>query len=995
MSHTSPPNGPLAFGDFLEYLCRQGFTIGVGDYLRLQLLLNRISGDCTPSDLKTLLCPILATSKTQQEQFYTAVDTYFELFQTSSRETRLSGSVHVDISESSDKPKPGGRRKWLYVMAGTLLLALALAVLVKPRRTQPVATPVPAAEEKEVAYEEPGQPQDDNLLTNTQTPPTQPGPAVEPAASPVIPKPRESFYRRYGNAIHLSLIFAPLILCLFYEWHKLNRRRLILERQRGRRPPFVWPLKVEARAPRLYDPIQLHAVARLMRRRQVGEFHRLDIEATVVATIAAYGYPSFRYKLDSRPPEYLVLIDRGSFRDHQTRLFDELAKALEREGLFIARYFYDGDPRVCRNEIGHSFLLTELQEKYSEHRLLVFGNGERIINPITGELQPWAAIFSDWKQRALLTPEAASQWGLREVILAEQFILLPATLEGLSAGVDCFELPVLSDLRAWQQDGFDVPPADLEAPGIVDGLRRYLGKETFQWLCACAVYPEIHWDLTLYLGSLACMPEGLVREENVSKLIRLPWFRSGSMPDDFRWLLIRELDREKERAIRTAIIEMMEKDPPPRETFAADAYQLNLVVQRWISRPERKRRSAMLKALKTLPESGAVRDYTVLRSLEGARVSAVDFLLPRRLRRLFYRGSIPAFGLRTGVRFLGALTLSAMALVAYFGLYFPGTLSAPHAGFFSKEDLLQRNIADRSNTNSCLNCHRVTASVQTECVACHTTGDSQTAQPEQLISGFQPAIYKAHVREGVRCIACHTEHEGQSLEAALVSYARCANCHNNSYKIKTGEKAGTILRIAHGDKVAYPVVNGKWRFSLTDEYRAKGLPEEWASFSPKEQFHSAHQMGRMENRMSCGDCHTKGVLGDARWRESPRAQCAACHGSILTAGNVPEPANCNKCHLEHGISPDHWVVDAEVSKRLAPFDHNRQEHRQACALCHQRSDDNQALKFPGHPACIQCHATDFTTVTSSLCAVCHQMPLDAKGTLKKNLIRFLTRPPTK
>ncbi|MEN3333149.1 MAG: hypothetical protein V7641_2514, partial [Blastocatellia bacterium] len=732
MDALSPYAGPLVFGDFLEYLRRQGFTFGVDDYLRLQELLNKASGDCAPADLKTLLCPILATNKIQQEQFYAAFDSYFDLFQPASAKATSSRSDQADRPIITHKPQPAGTRRWLYVLAGALALALvlALALFIRLRREEPDTTLPTTADPIK----------NENLPIGTGTLPLneQSRRATRVVQSNV--HPQESFYRRYGNAIHLGTIFAPLIFFLSYEWHRFRQRKLMLEKQHLRKPPFVWPLKVEAPAARLYDPQQLYTVARLMRRRQMGEFYRLDIAATVDATIAARGYPNFRYKRDSKPPEYLVLIDRRSFRDHQARLFDELTKALEREGLFIARYFYEGDPRVCRNETGGSIDLAELQSKYAEHRLLIFGAGEKITNPVTGRLEAWAAIFADWPERALLTPEAPSQWGLREVVLAEQFILLPATLEGLLAGVDYFELPVATDLRAWQEGGLDAPPADLEPPGGVARLRDYLGEDLFQWLCACAVYTEIHWDLTLYLGLLACMPQGLVKEENVLKLIRLPWFRNGVMPDDLRWSLIRELDREKETAIRAAIIELMEKNPPPQETYAADTYQLNLVIQRWFFRRERKRRREMIQALEKLPRSRAVRDYTLLRSLESARLSPLDFLLPRRLRRLFYQRSLPAFGLRTWMRLLGAVSVSVVALLIYFGLYFPGTLSSSHASFFSKADLLKRNLAVRATSNSCFDCHSVTAGMQDKCIDCHQTQATATA------AAFVPTIYDAHDR---------------------------------------------------------------------------------------------------------------------------------------------------------------------------------------------------------------------------------------------------------
>ena len=57
------------------------------------------------------------------------------------------------------------------------------------------------------------------------------------------------------------------------------------------------------------------------------------------------------------------------------------------------------------------------------------------------------------------------------------------------------------------------------------------------------------------------MPTGLVTEANLLKLIRLPWFRTGLIPDEVRWLLINELAPERQRAVRVALIELLEKDP--------------------------------------------------------------------------------------------------------------------------------------------------------------------------------------------------------------------------------------------------------------------------------------------------------------------------------------------------------------------------------------------------------------------------------------------------
>ena len=669
MSDPAPNRSHLVFGDFLEHLRRQGFTIGVDQYLRLQELLNRVSGHCAPADLKTILCPIFASNERQQSQFYSAFDSYFD-FSLPIDEDKAVETENELPAVSFTMPTPMAARRWPYLLGASLIvaLALALAMVLAPKPQ------VPAIQsEQDILQQEPAnEPQTETQQAEAQPqeieqPGTEGQPeletvAVEPAP-PAEAEPKLSFYQQYATAIRLALIVAPVVFFLFYEWYRYNRRRLALQRQRGRKPPYIWPIRVEAATPRFYDSEDFYTVARLMRRRQVGEFHRLDVNATIAATIESLGYPRFRYRPDSKPPEYLALIDRASFRDHQAQLFGELTRALEEEGLFIAHYFYEGDPRVCCNEAGDCFHLAELRDKYPEDRLLVFGNGERIIDPVTGRLESWASTLLEWQDRAVLTPEAATRWGLREITLAEQFILLPATVKGLLTVVDHFESSVSQELRSWRQDGLEAPPRELDRPGVVEALRNYLGEETFQWLCACAVYPELHWDLTLYLASLPCMEKDLVREKNLLRLIRLPWFRSGAMPDDLRWLLIRELDRDKERAIRSAIIELLEKNPPPKETIAENVFQLNLAVQRWLFRRSRNRRREMLQVMRSLPQSQATRDYTLLRFLESSGTSPLDLLLPRRLQKVFYRGGVPAFGLRTGTRLLATLIIVALAWV--------------------------------------------------------------------------------------------------------------------------------------------------------------------------------------------------------------------------------------------------------------------------------------------------------------------------------------------
>lgn len=77
------------------------------------------------------------------------------------------------------------------------------------------------------------------------------------------------------------------------------------------------------------------------------------------------------------------------------------------------------------------------------------------------------------------------------------------------------------------------------------------------------------------------------------------------------------------------------------------------------------------------------------------------------------------------------------------------------------------------------------------------------------------------------------------------------------------------------------------------------------------------------------------------------------------------------------------VKESAVIDRTSPFSHTRPEHQtktKDCAFCHQRADNNVTPVFPGHSACIECHAKDFSNTSSQMCIVCHKSPVDSQGT---------------
>ncbi len=662
MEIPSGQSGPLAFGDFLEHLRRQGFTIGVDHHLRLQRLLAQMGGRCAPQDLKTLLCPVFATNEKEQQSFHRAFDSYYDLFQIPDES---DGMIDIPPASAGDQEKPTAesdksKRSFLliYTALSILLITLAFLIAHNPEVRERLGLADTPAYPPPLSPEPP-------ITPTPEVSPTEATPqvVVTPIQTPLPQwKDATDFVIAHRNAIRIAAIIIPLLCFLIYELIRYRRRKLILERARGRKPPRAWPIVAQSPGLKDYRSERFYKAARGLRRRQVGEFQRLDVARTIASTIEARGYPNFRYRADSRAPEYLILIDRASWRDHQSQLFDALARAMEREGLFTQRYYYDGDPRVCTDDSANRAVhLTDLQKKYSSHRLLIFGDGERLIDPVSGRMASWAAILLEWPDRALLTPEARR--GLREKTLADYFILLPATLEGLGELAERFDLPTVAEFDSWGLNGEQSPP-DPEGPVKIEALRSYLGEEAFQWLCACAVYPELHWDLTLHLGSAPRMGAGLICEKNLLRLVRLPWFRSGSMPDELRLRLIGELETERERAVRSAIIELLEKNPAPQGTFAADARKLEIAAQRsWLSRDNRKELRREVDEIKKFPPSDIARDYALVRFLESAPSSRLALRLPNWLRKSFYKNGIPAFGLKTVTRGFSAFLIVAATFV--------------------------------------------------------------------------------------------------------------------------------------------------------------------------------------------------------------------------------------------------------------------------------------------------------------------------------------------
>jgi WD40 repeat protein len=322
--------------------------------------------------------------------------------------------------------------------------------------------------------------------------------------------------------------------------------------------------------------VGLARVAQQLRKHTPIATDLLDLKATIKRTVKAGGWFTPVTGSKKTVPEYLVLIDRTTFKDHHSHLIDALVNQLIAQGVFVTRYYFDGEPRHCypENDELPPLLLTELSDNYPAHRLLIFADGNSFIDPISGEIVPWIEQFSVWSQKTLLTLGQPQQWGYKKLLEPANFLVMPANETGLTTLAEQIKA------EQWQPDTphpqkatekFPAFPADFNdfsqwwlerhAPSrakvtkLLEQVHDFFGEDGYYWFSACAVYPELRWQLTLYLGYNLKATDGsqLLTNDRLAKLASLPWFRYGYMPNWLREQLVDDLSLEQNKAVRTEL----------------------------------------------------------------------------------------------------------------------------------------------------------------------------------------------------------------------------------------------------------------------------------------------------------------------------------------------------------------------------------------------------------------------------------------------------------
>ncbi|HKQ76804.1 MAG TPA: SUMF1/EgtB/PvdO family nonheme iron enzyme [Blastocatellia bacterium] len=496
-----------------------------------------------------------------------------------------------------------------------------------------------------------------------------------PAATPIVEdKPLISAALR-------RLLLSTLPLAVFALWFARRRwgRRMLLEKMQSASAPHQDRIVVKGSAERLYRGLGIRRAIHSLRLHRRVDVRELDVPGAVRETIRQAGMFAPVYGARKTLPEYLLLIERASPHDEQARLGDTIFQRLDDGGVFVDRYYFQYDPRTCRRLEANSptITLNDLAARHPDHRLLIFGDGTGLISPLTGEPEHWIESFAPWTHRALLTPEPPENWGYREEAIRENdFILLHATEDGLVALAETINAGVATKPNG--HDGFGPLPEliaerprrwiERQAPSpdaadkLCKDLRDYLGEQDWLWLCASAIYPAILWEITLYLGSELPGERGDF-EARLMRLVRLPWFRYGTMPDWLRMRLIASFTRKQQRAVRRIITDMLLSalDQPK------DGNKLDIARREEQAKPglfekirQWRRRDRAARIIEITPEESPLRDYVFLGFLSWRKINPLSVGLPSLLRQIFFPCGETIFGPRPALVLLLALSISTL-----------------------------------------------------------------------------------------------------------------------------------------------------------------------------------------------------------------------------------------------------------------------------------------------------------------------------------------------
>lgn len=362
---------------------------------------------------------------------------------------------------------------------------------------------------------------------------------------------------RDGKILAAFALSLPILVAAIYAHFELMRRRQLRRDHAPQPQRRVALIFAESDQGMMTGVSWRLALQRLRKHRRVPGT-RLDIPASIRATVAIGGMTQLRLLTRPQSPEYLLLSERRSRRDHLAWYAGLLARRMREEQLTLDHFEFVGDPRRLR-AVGARQpqpLASVLALHARAHPMLLAECYDTLSTDVAAR---WVEMLRAAPTPAFLDPRAQPSWNFAEQ-QARQAGIEPfsADASGLAAYAAFLESPGDAARASLLGDAFDLPeglarwravlvsnaaPVQPLVSGLMDDLEAWLGKAGLDWLRALALFPYFECELTAHMGLALGGRFGtpMMDEALWLRLARLPWMRSGTMPDWLRKTLVRGL----------------------------------------------------------------------------------------------------------------------------------------------------------------------------------------------------------------------------------------------------------------------------------------------------------------------------------------------------------------------------------------------------------------------------------------------------------------------
>ena len=861
---------------FINELRHTGYNIGTAQFLQVQnLILTLTQRNEMPADLKqlkVLIAPILCQSPQEQTDFYRYFDNWIDRIVAPATSLSKPKSTEKKPKLTEKKlnvfKKLGFSPRLFFILTTIILLIGGISYFLQTQISQPIE------DESKEQIDKPTEPIEKEPITSTaqtqetdsatEEPKEQITPPAQTQETETIIIIEQGMTRNDWFIVIASLLFVPLLFLLawLWQWGRRYRWKRFLTRVTSSEQFDIEKLAIKGVDETIFQPLSINPTVQ-----QFYEQNQIDIEASIEKTVQTGGFPT-PVKKASQTLNYLILIDRSTFADHQTKLVEHLITQLSVEGVNLSHYYFDGDPRYCYPPQAQQapFQISELADRYPRYHLVVFSEGDGLIDPVTGEAVDWINALALWSQRLLFVLAAPEQWGYRERVLEDAgFLILPANEEGLTALIEQIYSPTTNN------EGTEFPALLWELPQrwlerqtpdtetldeLLIQLHQFLGDVGYYWLSTCAIYPQLLWPLTLHLGQTLSTTDNhkLITTTRLAQLVRLPWFRQGYMPNWLRERLVGDLSLPQKEAIRIALKNLL----ATAQEKPAHPFYLEIAQTNWLKSFEREQLLA---------------DHVCVTQLAGK----LSVEIPQKLREWFKLSSVQP------VKPLSTLKLVTMGAMATIILAMVTLLMVTHSPDLKEGQIFRNRLQDGSLGPQMVMIPADTfrmGDIQGEGY------DNELPVHEVSVKGFAMGRYEVTVGEFRQFVeATHYKTEAEKGNGCYVfsgdtpGYKEDANWHNPYFSQDDNQP---VICVSWDDAMAYT----EWLSQQTAQQYRLPTEAEWeyaARAGTETKYWWGNEIGSNQENCDNDDC------GDSFEYTAPVGSFAANpYGLYDTMGNVWE-----------------------------------------------------------------------------------------------------------